>query len=98
DRQLIDRLNDLGYAQRATVEKPGEFSVAGGAVSILPRSSDFKGKVVHVRFQKPTMAAVKTAARRTPAKPADHVERLELGTQPSERLTLDAPVLTSLIG
>jgi penicillin-binding protein 1B len=98
DHQLIDRLNDLGYAQRATVEKPGEFSVAGGSVSILPRNGDLKGKVVHVRFQKPTVAAVKTVARRTSAKPADHVERLELGTQPSERLTLDAPVLTSLIG
>ena len=27
DRQLIDRLNDLGYAQRASIEKPGEFAI-----------------------------------------------------------------------
>jgi penicillin-binding protein 1B len=98
DRQLIDRLNDLGYAQRARVEKPGEFSVAGGSVSILPRSAALKGKVVRVLFEKPTTAAVKTVARLAAPKPADHVERLELGTQPSERLTLDAPVLTSLFG
>ena len=26
NRQLIDRLNELGYAQRAAVEKPGEFT------------------------------------------------------------------------
>src|SRR5437868_7015874 len=25
DRQLIDRLNDIGYAQRPKVERPGEF-------------------------------------------------------------------------
>jgi penicillin-binding protein 1B len=99
DRQLVDRLNDLGYAQRAKVEKPGEFAVAGSTVSILPRSTALKGQVVRVLFQKPTTPAVKAVARRPPAKaPADHVERLELGAQPSERLLLDAPVLTSLIG
>jgi penicillin-binding protein 1B len=98
DRQLVDRLNDLGYAQRANVEKPGEFSVGSGSVSILPRSAGLKGKVVRVLFQKPATAVVKAAARRPAARPADHVERLELGAQPSERLTLDAPVLTSLIG
>src|SRR6266498_5307336 len=27
DRQLIDRLNDLGYAERARPDKPGEFSI-----------------------------------------------------------------------
>jgi hypothetical protein len=51
DRQLIDRLNDLGYAQRARVEKPGEFSIAAGSVSILPRRTELKGKVVRVLFQ-----------------------------------------------
>src|SRR5437867_10258764 len=33
DRQLIDRLNDLGYAQRTKIEKPGEFALSTGAVS-----------------------------------------------------------------
>ena len=32
DRQLVDRLNDLGYAQRSKVERPGEFAVGSGAV------------------------------------------------------------------
>src|SRR6185312_6936896 len=72
NRQLIDRLNDLGYAQRTTVEKPGEFAVAAGDVSIRPRS-DLKGQTVHVLFQKPAAAVVKTGARRAPPKPADHV-------------------------
>jgi len=97
--QLIDRLNDLGYAERAAVEKPGEFAIAGSAVLIRPRSPALKDKVVRVLFQKPATAGVRTASRRTPApKAADHVERLEVGAQPSERLMLDAPVLTSLIG
>ncbi len=99
NRQLIDRLNDLGYAERAAVEKPGEFAIAGSTVLIRPRSASLKDHVVRVLFQKPTTAGVRTASRHaSPPKAADHVERLEVGTQPSERLTLDAPVLTSLIG
>src|SRR5439155_17611402 len=54
DRQLIDRLNDLGYAQRASIEKPGEFAIARGAVTIKPRSADLKG-LVRVVFQKPAV-------------------------------------------
>src|SRR5262249_50555676 len=37
EQQLIDRLNDLGYSQRPKPERPGEFSVIGGTVSIVPR-------------------------------------------------------------
>jgi penicillin-binding protein 1B len=98
DRQLIDRLNDLGYTQRARVEKPGEFVVGASAVAIIPRGIEHKARVVRVVFQKAAAPGVKAAARRPPRKPPDHVERLELGGQVSERLTLDAPVLTSLIG
>jgi penicillin-binding protein 1B len=98
ERQLVDRLNDLGYAQRARVEKPGEFAILPGAVAILPRGPETKGKVVRVLFQKPAKPDARAAARRTPPRPPDRVDRLELGTQASERLTLDTPVLTSLIG
>ncbi len=95
DRQLVDRLNDLGYAERAKLEKPGEFSVATGAVSILPRDQT-RGQVVRVVFQR--QQPVRTASRRTtPPKPSGRVESLELGAKATDRLTLDAPVLTSLI-
>src|SRR6188474_1890529 len=53
DRQLIDRLNDLGYAQRATVAKPGEFAIGAGAIALIPRAPEFKGQVVRVVFQRP---------------------------------------------
>ncbi len=95
NQQLIDRLNDLGYAQRPLPDKPGEFAVGATSVDILPRSSDFKGKMVRVRFQQP--AAVRKASRRPPPKPPDRVERLELGAQARDQLTLDAPVLSSVM-
>ena len=99
DRQLIDRLNDLGYAQRPQLEKPGEFAIGQGAVAILPRGPEFKGKAVRVVFQRTPASDVRSAARRTAApRPADRVLQLELATRPSERLTLDAPVLTALGG
>src|SRR4029077_18781807 len=39
ERQLIDRLNDLGYAHREHPEKPGEFAVGNGAIAIMPRGA-----------------------------------------------------------
>jgi penicillin-binding protein 1B len=98
ERQLIDRLNDLGYTHRERLEKPGEFAVGTGAVAIMARAPELKHQVVRVVFQRPTApAAVKAGARRPPPpKPPDRVQRLELGTKASERLMLDAAVLTAL--
>src|SRR5581483_3512335 len=85
DRQLIDRLNDLGYAHRDHAEKPGEFAIGTGAVAIVPRAADLQGQTVRVVFQLPPAPAknpaVKTAARRTPPRAADRVLRLELGAK-----------------
>ena len=101
DRQLIDRLNELGYAHRDHVEKAGEFAIGAGAIAIMPRAPELKGQVVRVIFQRPPALDVKGASRTKKAPPprqADRVQRLELGAKPSERLTLDAPVLTALGG
>ncbi len=95
DRQLIDRLNDLGYAQRPAVQKPGEFALAPGAVSILARAPETQGKVVRVIFQR-TPTGRGAARRAAPPRQADRVLDLELGGAATDRLTLDAPVLTSL--
>jgi penicillin-binding protein 1B len=97
DRQLIDRLNDLGYAQKPQPEKPGEFAVATGSIAIMPRGADFKGQLVRVEFQRPAPVVKASAKRPPPRKAVDRVERLELGTRATERLTLDTPVLTSLV-
>jgi penicillin-binding protein 1B len=99
ERQLIDRLNDLGYAHREHPEKPGEFAVGNGAIAIIARAPELKHQVVRVIFQRPATADVKKASRRQPPpKPPDRVQRLELGTKASERLMLDAAVLTALNG
>ena len=95
ERQLIDRLNDLGYAERARPEKPGEFTLSGGAVAIMPRGADLKGQLVRVVFPRP--APVKAGAKPKLPRPPDRVERLEIGREVSESVTLETPVLTSLI-
>jgi penicillin-binding protein 1B len=97
DRQLIDRLNDLGYAQRAKVEKPGEFAVGSGAVAVMGRSPQAKGAAVRVVFQRPATATARVSRKAQPPRPADHILGLELGSKPIDRLMLDAPVLTSLV-
>src|SRR3954463_7400534 len=98
ERQLIDRLNDLGYAHRDHVEKPGEFAIGNGAVAIMPRAPELKRQGVRVVFQRPAPEVKNASRRQPPPKPPDRVQRLELGTKPSERLMLDAPVLTALNG
>ncbi len=90
--QLIDRLNDLGYTQRPQADKPGEFSLGNYAVALMPRGAEFHGRPARVVFQKPAPAR----GRGTP-KPPDRIERLDIDAKPSERLTLDAPVLSSMV-
>jgi Transcription-repair coupling factor (superfamily II helicase) len=69
DRQLIDRLNDLGYAERTTAQRAGEFAVGTGTVSLVPRSPEFKGQLVKVVFERPAPAAARAAAARKPPPP-----------------------------
>jgi len=99
DRQLIDRLNDLGYAERGTVTKPGEFAIGAGAIALIPRAPELKRQVVRVVFQRQAASNVRATARPPrPTRPADRVVQLEIANRPSERLTIDAPLLTSLGG
>ena len=83
--QLLDRLNDLGYAQRPVPARPGEFTITNQATtqtfSLVPRVPELKSQVVNVVFQKR----------------GERISRLLLGTRPVEALTLDAPVLTSIV-
>jgi penicillin-binding protein 1B len=93
NRQLIDRLNELGYAQRSAVEKPGEFTDTGAVVSIMPRGPEAKGGVVRIGFEQ------RPASTRNPKRPprvSDHVVRLERATRETDHLTLEAPVLASI--
>jgi penicillin-binding protein 1B len=99
DLQLIDRLNDLGYAQRPVAERPGEFAVGDGSIFINARARELNGKTVRVTFRPPVQPARPPDRKSTPPRPqrADRVQRLEIGDRSSERLVLDTPLLTSLI-
>src|SRR6185295_3955574 len=90
-RQLIDRLNDLGYAERARIERPGEFAIGRDAIALIPRDGDRKGAVVRVVFD-----AEKPAREGYPPQ-VIRVSRLTAGESRIQRVTLDPPLLTALI-
>lgn len=85
--ELIDRLNDLGYAQRARLERPGEFVVGRDATALVPRTGDAQGRTVRVTFAR--QAATALARSR--------IEEIEIGRDARQRVTLDAPLITALI-
>jgi penicillin-binding protein 1B len=94
EQQLVDRLNDLGYAQRSRAQKAGEFSIDGNAVALVPRTGDLGGRKVRAVFQRPAVAK----AGGPPPAAADRLDRLEVpagGRRDS--ITLDPPLLTALM-
>ncbi len=99
EQQLVDRLNELGYAHRDRLEKAGEFAIGAGAMAIMPRVAELKGQAVRVVFQRPQAPRpVAKGKKAPPPRLADRVQQLELGGKATERVTLDAPVLTALGG
>jgi penicillin-binding protein 1B len=90
DRQLIDRLNDLGYAQAPRAEAPGQFAVGQNAVALMIRGGKTEGDVVRVVFG--------PAAAKPNSPATSSVKRLEpLTGKPLASVTLEAPLLTALI-
>jgi hypothetical protein len=49
-QELVARLNDVGYAQRARVGRPGDFALDRNSVLLLSRGGDQAGKIVTVSF------------------------------------------------
>ncbi len=79
---LVDRLNDLGYAQRSATQTPGEFAVARDAVTVMPRDADSAGGLLRVSFL--TGGA--------------HIEGIEVaGRLTRDTIQLDHPLLTALM-
>jgi penicillin-binding protein 1B len=95
--QLVDRLNDIGYTQRLRAEKPGEFAIDGRNVSVMPRQGGPKAQIVRIVFPAPPPPSKPSGGRARPTRVPDRIERLELGTTATDRVTLDAPVLSALI-
>jgi penicillin-binding protein 1B len=93
--ELIARLNDVGYAQRARVERVGEFAIDRHQVVVLSRGGDQAGKVVTVSFPAPPVPKKRTA--KPPPPPPPRITRIQVGARSIERVTLDAPLLTALM-
>ncbi len=102
--QTIDRLNDLGYAQRATVGQPGEFAIGRDALAMIPRGGDQPGKTIRLVFAPVTPRPVARAGQ--PPRPDALDGRTGGGAlqaiqvvgrkPPLEAIALDAPLLTAL--
>ena len=88
-RQLIDRLNDLGYAHRPRTEQAGEFTVGRDAMLLIPRDGDHKGQLVRLVF----------GGRPPKGTESTRIDTIELPATKArtERITLDAPLITALV-
>jgi penicillin-binding protein 1B len=87
-RQLIDRLNDLGYAHRPRTEQAGEFTVGRDAMVLIPRDGDHKGQLVRLVF----------GGRAPKSTETTRIDTIELpGKARADRITLDAPLITALV-
>ena len=92
EAELIVRLNDLGYAQRPEVERPGEFAVMRDTIAVRSRTGRTEGKTIHITFSSP--GGKRTAA----SPPAAAIRGLEIvGSGPQESVELDTPLLTALM-
>ena len=86
---LVVRLNDLGYAERAMVQQPGEFAVAKNTVALIPRSGEFTGKTIRLTFP-PVTAKSKVIPR--------GIQTIEVtGKGKVEAVSMDPPLLTALM-
>jgi penicillin-binding protein 1B len=93
ENQLIDRLNDLGYAERARIERPGEFAIGRDAIALIARDGDQKGLVVRVVFEPPRPIPAKS----TVPPQVIRVIGLTAGDKRVDHVTLDPPLLTALV-
>lgn len=93
--ELVARLNDVGYAQRARVERAGDFAIDRSSVLLLSRGGDQAGKVVTIAFPETPVPRKKTA--KPPPPPPPRVTRIAAAGKNIERITLDAPLLTAFM-
>ena len=91
--EMVARLNDVGYAERARAEKSGEFAIAERAVAFIPRGGDFAGRAVQVSF---TPIPQPKAGRKTPP-PPERIARIVIAGKTAPEVSLDPPVLTGLV-
>jgi penicillin-binding protein 1B len=88
-QDLVVRLNDLGYAERASPRYAGEFAVVKNTVMLVPRGGELMGQVVRLTF--PQRAAKAQTAPRG-------IQAIEVvGKGRADVVRLDPPLLTALM-
>jgi penicillin-binding protein 1B len=95
ETELVARLNDVGYAQRARVERPGEFAIDRNTVVLISRGGDQAGKAVTVTFPEPPVMR-KKAAKPPPPVP-QRITKLLAAGKSVNKVTLDAPLITAFM-
>ncbi|MFO7695068.1 MAG: PBP1A family penicillin-binding protein [Vicinamibacterales bacterium] len=97
-QQLADRLDDLGYAERETPEKPGEFSRDTDAVTLIARGGEFAGRRLRVHIAPQARGLPAPIGPDGKAVPTPAVARMEVeGGVALDRVELDRQLLTTLI-
>ena len=86
--QMIDRLNDVGYAQRPQLEQPGQFAIGRDALAMIPRSGSHAGQTIRFTFGATSKAGV--------AGPMQSIQLVDK-KRFIEAIELDAPLLTALV-
>jgi penicillin-binding protein 1B len=99
EAELVARLNDLGYSQRARVERPGEFAMQSDAIVLVPRGGREAGQMVQVAFRAPARPKIVKAADKSSAAPLpDRISSIDVRDKAVTDVALDAPMLTALVG
>jgi penicillin-binding protein 1B len=84
--QMIDRLNELGYAHRDRAGQPGEFAIGRDALVVVPRAGDRQGQAVRFGFASRGGATGGLIGIAVPAR-----------KQALDSVAFDAPLITALV-
>jgi penicillin-binding protein 1B len=93
-RELVARLNDLGYVERAALDEPGQFVESANIIELTPREGRWQGRKVRIRFPAQTRNArgAQTGGRGVLA-----IEVTGPGGARLDSLDLGATLLTALM-
>ncbi len=95
--ELVQRLNDLGYAERTTLDQPGEFTVAANAVTLRTRPDGETSQTVQVEFSHGATPVVTRLTIVAPAAaPAGGRSGRAARPVSLDRLELESPMLAAL--
>ena len=90
--QLVDRLNDLGYATGHTPEQPANSRSAGTPCVLVPRDGDRKGSGPHRLRDREVEEPQEPPSRRPSRTSSARPDKTR-----TDQLTLDAPLITALV-